>query len=186
MIKKRILSSDPDLLIIVYQMYVLPILSYCSPIWNPHTHENIIQIEKIQKSFTRTLAGYMDLSYNERLIKANLKSLELSRLHADMILCYKILHDLVDIDKYNILRYELSSRITRGHNLKLRAAKPNCGTYLFSYAYRVSKIWNNLSPNAVWAPTLGTFKQYLIGEDLSDFFIFYILNNIAIRFKFLT
>ena len=58
MIKKRILSSDPGLLIKVYKMYVLPILSYCSPIWNPHTHENIIKIEKIQKSFTKTLAGY--------------------------------------------------------------------------------------------------------------------------------
>ena len=35
MIKIRILSSDPGLLIKVYKMYVLPILSYCSPIWNP-------------------------------------------------------------------------------------------------------------------------------------------------------
>ena len=137
--------------------------------WNPHTRENIIKIEKIQKRFTKTLAGYIYLSYNERLIKANLKSLELSRLHADMILCYKILHDLVDIDKYNILRYELSSRITRGHNLKLRAGKHN--TYLFSYAYRVSKIWNSLSPNAVWAPTLGLFKHYLFEEDLSEFLV---------------
>ena len=152
-------------------MKVLPILSYCSPIWNSHTRENIIKIEKIQKRFTKTLAGYINLSYNERLIKANLKSLELSRLHADMILCYKILHDLVDIDKHNILRYELSSRITRGHNLKLRAGKPNCDTYLFSYAYRVAKIWNSLSPNAVWAPTLGLFKHYLFEEDLSEFLV---------------
>ena len=88
-----------------------------------------------------------------------------------MILCYKILHDLVDIDKHNVLRYELSSRITRGHNLKLCAGKPNCDTYLFSYAYRVAKIWNGLSPNAVCAPTLGLFKHSLFEEDLSEFFL---------------
>ena len=88
-----------------------------------------------------------------------------------MILCYKTLHDLVDLDKYNILKYELSSRVTRGHDLKFRAAKPNCDIYLFSYAYRVSKIWNSLSSNAVYAPTLGLFKHYLFGEDLSEFLV---------------
>ena len=165
------MSSDPGLLIKVYKMYVLPILSYCSPIWNPHTHENIIKIEKIQKSFTKTLAGYINLSYNERLVKAKLKSLELGRLHADMILCYKILHDLVDLDKYNILKYELSSRVTRGHDLKLCAAKPNCDIYMFSYAYRVSEVWNSLSSNAVWAPTLGLVKHCLCAEDLSEFLV---------------
>ena len=88
-----------------------------------------------------------------------------------MILCYKILHDLVDIDKSNILTYETSCRTSRGHNLKLRAIKPKCDTYLFSYAYRVCKIWNSLSPNTVWAPTVGSFKHYLFEEDLSDFLI---------------
>ena len=115
--------------------------------------------------------GYKDLSYNERLIKANLRSLELSRLHADMILCYKILHDLVDIDKSNILTYETSFRVTRGHDLKLRAVKPNCNTYLYSYSYRVTKVWNSLSPNTVYAPTLGLFKHYLFEEDLNEFLI---------------
>ena len=40
-----------------------------------------------------------------------------------------------------------------------------------SMAYRVAKIWNSLSPNAVWAPTLGLFKHYLFGEDLSEFVV---------------
>jgi len=152
-------------------MYVLPLLTYCSPIWNPYTSENILKIEKIQKRFTRYLPGYKDLSYHERLIKANLKSLELCRICSDMILCYKILHDLVDLDKCNTIRYEISSRITRGHNLKLRADKPNCNIFLFSFAYRVTKIWNSLSSNTAWAQTLSLFKQYLYEEDLSDFLV---------------
>jgi len=111
------------------------------------------------------------LTYKERLVKANLKSLELNRVHADMILCYKILRDLVEIDKSNILKHEISSCIKRGHNLKLHTVKPNCNRYLFSYANKVSRNWNKLSPKTVWAPTLGLFKQCLLEEDLSEFLV---------------
>ena len=37
-----------------------------------------------------------------------------------------------------------------------------------SYGYRVTKLWNGLSPNAVWSPTLSLFKKYLDDEDFSD------------------
>jgi len=46
-------------------------------------------------------------------------------VHADLILCYKILHDTVDIDKSNIVTFDAATRCTRGHGLKLRALKPN-------------------------------------------------------------
>ena len=96
--RKRILSNNPNLIIMIYKMYVLPVLMYCSPVWSPQTHDDILKLEKIQKKFTKSLSGYKNLSYKERLTKSNLKSLELSRLFADLIFCYKILHDLVDIN----------------------------------------------------------------------------------------
>ena len=43
-----------------------------------------------------------------------------------------------------------------------------CNIALFSYGYRVTKLWNGLSPNAVWSPTLSLFKKYLDDEDFSD------------------
>jgi len=49
LLRKRILTSNPHLLLMVYKMYVLPILMYCSPIWSPQTHENCLKLEKIQK-----------------------------------------------------------------------------------------------------------------------------------------
>jgi len=166
--RKKILSSEPNLLIMVYKMYVLPILMYCSPIWSPCTHDDILKLEKIQKKFTKSLSGYGDLSYDDRLKKANLKSLELSRIFADLILCYKILHDLVDIDKSCFFAYEACNSKTRSHGLKLRGIKPNCNIALYSYGYRVTKIWNTLSPNTVWAPTVKMFKYYLLEENFSD------------------
>ena len=56
-------------------MYVLPILT-------PQKHDDCLKLEKIQKKFTKSLTGYGDLSYSEKLIKANLKSLELHRIFA--------------------------------------------------------------------------------------------------------
>ena len=147
----------------------MPILMYCTPIWSPQTHDDCLKLEKIQKKFTKSLLGYGELSYSERLIKANLKSLELNRIIADLILCYKILHDLVDIDKNNLFIFDAYNSVTRSHGLKLRAViKPKCNTALFSYGYRVAKFWNGLSSNTVWAPTLSCFKKYLNDENLSE------------------
>jgi hypothetical protein len=166
--RKGILSNNLDLLLMIYKMYVLPVLMYCSPVWSPQTHDDILKLEKIQKKFTKSLSGYKDLSYKERLTKSNLKSLELSRIFADLIFCYKILHDLVDINKSHFFAFESCDTRTRSHGLKMRAIKPNCNIALFSYGYRVTKIWNNLSPNTVWAPSLNLFKRYLQEENLSD------------------
>ena len=74
--------------------------------WAPQTHDDCLKLEKIQTKFTKSLAGYGDLSCSERLIKANLKSLELHRIFANLIFYCKILYDLVDIDKANIFDFE--------------------------------------------------------------------------------
>ena len=94
--------------------------------------------------------------------------LELGKVHADLILCYKILHDMADIDTSNTITFDTTTRCTRGHGLKLRAVKPNSNIVLNSYAYRVTTIWNSLSANTVWAHNLASFKNYLYIEDLTD------------------
>ena len=48
--------------------------------------------------FTKRLAGYAGLSHPERLEKAGLNTLELRRLHADLCLCYNILHGNLDTE----------------------------------------------------------------------------------------
>ena len=64
--RKRILSVNDDLLITIYKMYVLPILMYCSPVWSPQTHDDILKLEKIQKKFTKSLPGYRERSVVQR------------------------------------------------------------------------------------------------------------------------
>ena len=109
-------------LILAYKLYILPILNYVSPVWSPSSLCYILKIESIQRTFTKKLQGFDDLSYKERLQKSGLESLELMRLRADLILCYKILHGLIQIDSSQMFDYD-SYYGPRSHGLILRAPK---------------------------------------------------------------
>jgi len=58
---------------------------------------DIEQIERVQRRFTQRLTGLRTCSYAARLRQLNLPSLELWRLHINLIMCYTILFDLVDV-----------------------------------------------------------------------------------------
>jgi len=55
-------------------------------------------IEKVQRRFTKRLRGFNNLSYGSRLARLGLCTLELRRLHFDLILCYKIVFGLVHVN----------------------------------------------------------------------------------------
>ena len=59
--------------------------------------KDIEAIETVQRHFTKWLPGFRSLSYAERLKRLNLPSLELRRLHADLIYCYKVVFGLTDL-----------------------------------------------------------------------------------------
>ena len=72
--------------------YVRPIVEHDSVVWSPYTVKDIDAVESAQRRFTKRLPGYNSLAYSERLKRANLLSLELRRLHFDLVWCYKILY----------------------------------------------------------------------------------------------
>jgi len=59
---------------------------------------DIEPVEKVQRRFTKRLRGLRIryLSYCDRLTKLGLCSLELRRLHLDLLYCYKIVFRLVN------------------------------------------------------------------------------------------
>ena len=91
------LSKDPQVLTKAFVVYVRPILEYSSPVWSPSAVTYINKLESVQRSFTKRLPGFQKLSYDTRLKRLGLDRLELRRLHADLIMCYKIVHKLVNI-----------------------------------------------------------------------------------------
>jgi len=77
-------ACDRDLLVRVCVTYVHTLMEYNSVVWSPDLKRDIEAIEKIQRRFTKRLAGLKKLSYGQRLKLVNLPSLELRCLHTDL------------------------------------------------------------------------------------------------------
>jgi len=90
LILKSFHSRDRTLLTSAFCTYVRPLLEYCSPVWSPHTQCLINRIEKVQRHFTKRIAGLWSMSYDKRLRTLGLQSLEYRRVIYDLILYYKI------------------------------------------------------------------------------------------------
>jgi hypothetical protein len=84
------LRNYQDCLTSTYKRYILPILSYASPIWSPSYKTKIQELERAQKRFVRPLFGIGN--YTNNLAKIGLKSLEEQRKIYDLVLVHKIYH----------------------------------------------------------------------------------------------
>ena len=113
MINRSFLSRDTNLLVRAFVIYVRPLLEYNSVIWSPWLKQDIDKIEGVQRRFTKRLFGCKHLSYKERLQRLNLPSLELCRLHADLVMCYKLVFGCVECDLNDF--FTLNQSVTRGH-----------------------------------------------------------------------
>ena len=74
-------------------------------------------IENVHKRFTKKLPGLQNKCYQDRLKLCNLESLETCRLHADLILMYKIINSTIHVDLH--YRVSISYSTTRGNKYKL-------------------------------------------------------------------
>ena len=85
----------------IYVTYNRPKLEYNSSVWSPYLKKDIKLIESVQKRLTRNVFIRCNLpfnSYEDRLTKLGMKSSEYCKLECDLILMYKISHNLCDLN----------------------------------------------------------------------------------------
>ena len=87
-----------------------------------------------------------------------MQSLYYRRDRGDMIECYKLTHDIYDIDPI-VIRDEDTSR--RGHSLKLKISASNKDIRHNYFSLRVVSKWNSLPESVIAAPSLNSFKRRL-------------------------
>jgi len=75
-------------------------------------------IGNIEHNYIIRLRGINLLSHCERLTKLELNTLELRRRHNDLVMCYKIVFSLIDVNFTDFFLFSPSG-ITRGHQFKL-------------------------------------------------------------------
>ena len=115
--------------------------------------------ESAMKSHENDYKGYKYLSYEERLIRRGLKTLEKRRSRGDLIEAYKIITGKESIQWERF--FELApSKVTRGHRYKLfKKRKGTLGQTFFSA--RVVDLWNELDDNTVSVDNVTVFKRKL-------------------------
>ena len=162
--------SNVEALILAYKTYVLPMVEYCSPVWSPSLVTDIIAVESVQRLFTRRLKPCLNLNYKERLSYCGLFTLEKRRLIADLILMYKILHGLVNLNFGSAL--VLFTGPTRGHTYKLETKGARINARQHFFISRAVKPWNSLPQSAVSAESVSAFRNSLSTVNFDHFLVF--------------
>jgi len=88
-------TRDSLTMMTLFKSLILSRLDYGSQLWSPHLVKHISQIERIQRSFTKHIAGMHDLEYKDRLSCLKLYSLQRRRERYCIIYIFKIIEGLV-------------------------------------------------------------------------------------------
>ena len=146
-------------LVPLFKTLVRPILEYANTAWDSSLRTQVNLLEAVQRKYTRHILEVKKLSYEERLQKLKLPSLEYRRFRGDLIQCYKIAHKLYDRPSVNSLfQFKQRSRL-RGHSYKLTKFMTNKRQYKHFFTNRIVNEWNSLSEEIVSANSINIFKN---------------------------
>ena len=136
-IRRNLISREKDDMLTVFKTLIRPHLEYGTQIWNlAAVHGNyaiIMDIENVQRQFTRLIDGLGKMSYPDRLRELKLTTLLERRMRGDLIETFKICNHLVEY-RQNLFV------ISPGRNLRIITDKR--GEKVL--ANRVAKYWNKL------------------------------------------
>jgi hypothetical protein len=151
---------------------VIPILEYCSVVWNPIYVKDINLIESVQRRYTRRAqlkCGFKKENYHMRLKRWKIPTLEMRRLKSDIIVTYKILYGFMDLDRDAFFRVNLTDTEINIYPIPIKSCLMN-NTQTNTLADRVYKIWNTLPLVLKNTNTVESFKRRMKVYDLTDKF----------------
>ena len=148
---------NADMVRKIITTYIRPRLEYASVIWNPHEAKDIDKLERIQRAATRWVPELRELSYEDRLKKLNLPSLEARRTRGEYITLYKCMTKMIEID---IKDFTPTSEVTtRGNSMKIQKKRGDKDARKYFFPNRIVDGWNSLLEQIVSAKTINQFKK---------------------------
>ena len=156
------------MIIKLFKCFIRPLLEYASVVYSPHHIGLINVIENVQHRFTKRLYGMNGIDYSRRLELCNLELLELRRLHADIIMMYKILNGVICVNLENYISLSAMHH-TRGNTFKLYKYRAKLDIRKFFFSMRIINLWNSLPNNIVCCTSVKSFVKRLKSFNLSHF-----------------
>ena len=157
---------DKDMFLNLYPVLVRPHLEYCVQVWSPHFQRDIKLVEGVQRRATKLVPELKHLSYEERLKRLGLTTLEERRTRGDLIEMYKIItgKEKVKVEKFfNIIASRGDPELT--HNKKIFKKRFNTNLRGNFFTQRNIDNWNGRGKNVIEAKKTGTFKKRLDKEE---------------------
>jgi hypothetical protein len=137
------------------------LLEYATCIWSPQHVTAVRQVESVQRRFTKRLPGLKHLSYDDRLVVLGVEKLELQRLKQDLIMTYKILFELLDVNANELFTVHNTNYDTRGHAYKLLQGHCRIDARKYFFVERIVKIWNSLPAEEANFCNVKVFSKFL-------------------------
>ena len=154
-------SRAQDVMLYLYQSYVIPRIEYASILWSPYQVKNITKLEAVQRTMTSRIDGLQKLNYHQRLRKLKLYSMQRRRERFIAIYMYKIATGLVPNNlKMNF--YETSRQGIKCHLPKLKASMTHLCTVRKNFFTSTGPaIFNQIPRKIKEAKSLVQFKNQL-------------------------
>jgi len=164
MVRRQFRRLDKEGFLIIYKGFIRPHLKYAIQAWSPYLKGDVDQLERVQKCATKMVYGYQKLSYEKRLRRLGLTTLQTRRLRGDLIETYKIITGKENVDPTFFFTLHSGKYNTRGHPYKLEIKRSRLELRRNFYSQRVVHHWNHLPEHVVMADTVNSFKIRLDKE----------------------
>ena len=156
---KNFSFRDADILVPLFKSLVRPILEYGNSVWSVGIKKYMSKIENVQRKFTKYIRNLHNLTYEERLKKINLPSIEYRQFRGDQIQVFKIARGFYDTaSTETIFEFKKDTRL-RGHMYKINKRHVNKSKYKHFFSNRVINKWNSLPQDIVTSKTINEFKN---------------------------
>ena len=151
-----------DILIKLYNAYVLPHLEYCSPILIGINKSLRNKLEHANYYGLRTLMNLgSSVSYESVLNLTSMRSLEYRRLDQSLIIFFRSFKQQGPIYISNFFKTRVTPYTLRGFDHNVAHESYSTSYFHNSYTHTISRIWNQLSTLTKSSTTLSQFRKLI-------------------------
>lgn len=150
---------DEEMMKKIITAMIRPRLEYATIQWAPNLKKHIRKLEKVQRAATKMVPDLRDLTYEDRLKRMQLPTLENRRERGDLIAIYRVMIGMEKMDREDLCMW--NERMSRGHGKKLKMATYRRDVKKYSFPHRRVEAWNSLDVEVVNARNIHDFKKKL-------------------------